>query len=317
MKVIDILQRATSPLFSFELVPPLRGGDIRKVHDAIEPLMQFSPPFINITFHRDEEELRRRPDGSIERVVVTKRPGSVALAAAIMKRFPVEVVPHVICGGATRHEIENTLIDLHFLDIENVMALRGDPFPGQRCFLPEEEGHRNAAGLVEQISRVNRGQYLDATLTAAVPTNFCIGVAGYPEKHHEAPDLETDIARLKQKVDAGASYVVTQMFFDNRAYFHFLHACRREGITVPVIPGIKPVAVAKHLDTLPRSFHVDIPEALAREIRRATTPAAVNRVGVEWAIAQGKELIAAGVPAIHFYTMGTPGNIREIASQLF
>ncbi|MDR2130759.1 MAG: methylenetetrahydrofolate reductase [NAD(P)H] [Odoribacteraceae bacterium] len=317
MKVIDILEKASGPLFSFELVPPLCGGDIRKIHDAIEPLMEFAPPFINITFHRDEEEFRQRPDGGIERVVVTKRPGSVALAAAIMKRFRVEVVPHVICGGASRHAIENVLIDLHFLDIENVMALRGDPLPGQRFFVPEEGGHRYCNELVGQIARMNRGQYLDDSITDAVATNFCIGVAGYPEKHYEAPNRSTDIENLKRKVDAGAAYIVTQMFFDNAAFFRFVDACRAAGITVPIIPGIKPISTARHLEMLPRVFNIDIPEPLVRAIRRCANNAAVNQVGIEWAVEQGKELVARGVPAVHYYTMGSPNNIREIVRQVF
>jgi methylenetetrahydrofolate reductase (NADPH) len=316
MKVIEILEKAAGPLFSFELVPPLRGGDIRKIHDAIEPLMEFAPPFINITFHRDEEEFRQRPDGSIERVVVTKRPGSVALAAAIMKRFRVEVVPHVVCGGATRHEIENVLIDLHFLDIENVMALRGDPPPGQRLFAPEEGGHRYCNELVEQVTRMNRGRYLD-DIAGAVPTNFCVGVAGYPEKHYEAPNPAADIENLKRKVEAGAGYVVTQMFFDNAVFFRFVERCRAAGITVPIIPGIKPLSTLKQLETLPRVFNIDIPEPLVREARRGVTNEAVNRVGIAWAVAQARELIARGAPAVHFYTMGTSANIREIVRQVF
>ncbi|MDR0765967.1 MAG: methylenetetrahydrofolate reductase [Odoribacteraceae bacterium] len=316
MKVIDILEKSTAPFCSLELVPPLRGGDIRKIHAAIEPLMEFAPPFINITFHRDEEEFRHRPDGSIERVVVTKRPGSVALAAAIMKRFPVEVVPHVVCGGATRHQIENVLIDLHFLDIENVMALRGDPLPGQRLFVAGEGGYRYCSELVEQITRMNRGQYLDDT-PGAVPTNFCTGVAGYPEKHHEAPNIDADIEYLKQKIDAGARYVVTQMFFDNAAFLRFVDASRRAGITVPIIPGIKPVSTFKHVEMLPRTFHVDIPGDLLKEIRRCTSNADVNAVGIEWAVAQSKELVARGAPAVHYYTMGNSGNIRDIIRQVF
>ncbi|MDR2414794.1 MAG: methylenetetrahydrofolate reductase [Odoribacteraceae bacterium] len=316
MKVIDIIEKATGPFCSLELVPPLRGGDIKKIHAAIEPLMEFAPPFINITFHRDEEIFRQRPDGAIERIVVTKRPGSVALAAAIMKRFPVEVVPHVVCGGATRHQIENVLIDLHFLDIENVMALRGDPLPGQRNFVPTDGGHRYCNELVGQIARLNDARYLDE-LPGAVPANFCIGVAGYPEKHHEAPNIETDIEHLKHKVDAGAHYIVTQMFFDNAAFFRFVDACRSAGITVPIIPGIKPISTFKHVETLPSAFHIDIPDALSRAIRRCKTNAEVNAVGVEWATAQGKELIARGAPAIHFYTMGSPDNIRDIIRQVF
>jgi methylenetetrahydrofolate reductase (NADPH) len=241
----------------------------------------------------------------------------VALAAAIMKRFRVEMVPHVVCGGATRHQIENELIDLNFLDIENVMALRGDPVSGQRFFVPEEGGHRYCSELVEQITRMNRGQYLDTSITGAVPTAFCIGVAGYPEKHHEAPNQTTDIENLKRKVDAGASYIVTQMFFDNEAFFRFVDRCRQAGITVPIIPGIKPIATAKHAETLPRVFNIDIPEPLVRAIRHCDNNDAVKRVGIEWAVTQSKELVARGAPAVHYYTMGTSDNIRDIVKQVF
>ena len=238
MKVIDIIQNTKRPFFSFELVPPLRGGDIHKLYESIEPLIDLAPPFINITFHRDEVEYRQAPDGSIRKITVTKRPGSVALAAAIMKRYPVEVVPHLVCGGATAHQLENDLIDLNFLDIENVMALRGDAIPGERYFTPEPGGHAHSHELVRQIKRLNQGVYLDDTLTDAVATNFCIGVAGYPEKHHEAPNPTRDIECLKEKIEAGADYVVTQMFFDNQKYFTFVERCRAQGITVPIIRRI-------------------------------------------------------------------------------
>lgn len=317
MKVTDILNRSDRTLFSFELVPPLKGGDIQKIYDAIQPLMEFQPPFINITFHRDEEEYRQRPDGSIQRVTVTKRPGSVALAAAIMNRFPVEVVPHIVCGGASRHKIENELIDLHFLSIDNVMALRGDPSGGQRYFTPAEEGHAYACGLVEQVARLNRGQYLDEHITQAVPTDFCIGVAGYPEKHYEAPNLAADIRHLKMKVDAGAHYITTQMFFDNQKFFDFVDQCRQAGITVPIIPGLKPISTLRHLEMLPRTFSIDIPSDLEQAIRRCKNNAEINRTGIEWAIAQTRELKARGVPAVHYYTMGKSDNIREILKATF
>lgn len=317
MKVIDILQQAKGAVCSFELVPPLKGGDIRKLYDALEPLIPFAPPFINITFHRDEVEYRQAADGSIRKVTVTKRPGSVALAAAIMKRYPVEVVPHLVCGGRTAHQLENDLIDLNFLDIENVMVLRGDPIPGERFFTPEPGGYEHSRDLVKQIRNLNRGIYLDDTLTDSTPTNFCIGVAGYPEKHYEATNLSHDILKLKQKVDAGADYVVTQMFFDNQKYFSFVERCRQEGITVPIIPGLKPLSTSKQLETLPRSFHIDIPEALEQEIRRHPRAEDVYQIGVEWCIAQSKELVARGVPAVHYYTMGTSNNIQQIVRQVF
>lgn len=317
MKVIDIIHEAKQPIFSFEIVPPLKGGDIHKLYEAIEPLIEFAPPFINITFHRDEVEYRQAPDGSIRKVTVTKRPGSVALAAAIMKRYHVEVVPHLVCGGATAHQLENDLIDLNFLDIDNVMVLRGDPIPGERHFTAEAGGHRHSQELVQQIKNLNRGIYLDDTLTETVPTNFCIGVAGYPEKHYEAPNFTRDIEYLKQKVEAGADYIVTQMFFDNQKYFSFVEKCRAQGITVPIIPGLKPISTPKHIETLPRSFSIDIPEDLEYAIRHSRTPQEAKQVGIEWCIQQSRELLAGGVPAIHYYTMGKSDNVKEIVKQVF
>ena len=245
-KVIDIINKKTAPFASFELVPPLKGSDISKLYASIEPLMEFAPPFINITFHRDEVEYRQKNDGRFEKVILTKRPGSVAIAAAIMKRFPVEVVPHLICGGTSKHQLENDLIDLNFLDIQNVVALRGDAIPGQKYFTPEPDGHRYSCELVEQIHNMNQGIYLDSSLTDAVHTNFCIGVAAYPEKHYEAPNIDIDIENLKHKVDAGADYIVTQMFFDNAKFYTFVEKCRAAGISVPIIPGLKPISTSTH-----------------------------------------------------------------------
>lgn len=316
-KVIDIIRGGKAPFASFELVPPLKGSDINKLYRAIEPLMEFAPPFINITFHRDEVEYRQRPDGKFEKVILTKRPGSVAIAAAIMKRFPVEVVPHLICGGRTRHQLENDLIDLNFLDIQNVMALRGDAIPGEKYFTPEPEGHRYSCELVRQIHRMNEGIYLDDSLTDAVRTGFCIGVAAYPEKHDEAPNLEMDIENLKCKVEAGADYIVTQMFFDNRKFFHFVEKCRSVGIQVPIIPGLKPISTRKHIEMLPRAFGIDLPQELMNEIRKCKDDRDIYQAGIEWCTAQSRELLAHGAPAIHYYTMGKADNVREILKKAF
>ncbi len=318
MKVTDILnQKNKQPFASFELVPPLKGSDINKLYQAIEPLMEFNPPFLNITFHRDEIEFRQKADGTFEKITVTKRPGSVAIAAAIMKRFQIEVIPHLICGGASRHKLENDLIDLNFLDIENVVALRGDAIPGQKYFVPEPDGHKYGYELVEQIHRMNQGKYLDETLTEAVATNFCIGVAGYPEKHYEAPNPETDIANLKRKVEAGADYIVTQMFFDNRKFFRFVEQCRQAGIQVPIIPGLKPISTYTHIEMLPRAFGIDIPEELMKEVRKCKDSKEIYQVGIEWCTAQSKELLREKAPAIHYYTMGKAENIREILKRTF
>ncbi|MGL5682070.1 MAG: methylenetetrahydrofolate reductase [Marinifilaceae bacterium] len=317
MKVIDILNSRTTPFASFELVPPLKGSDINKLHNSIEPLMEFKPPFLNITCHRDEMEYRQRPDGSIKKVTVTKRPGSVAIAAAIMRRFDAEVVPHVICGGTTRHRIENELIDLNFLGIENVVALRGDALPGEKIFTPEHGGHKYSYELVRQINKLNKGIYRDETLVNPLPTNFCIGVAGYPEKHYEAPNLSMDIANLKQKVDEGADYVVTQMFFDNEKYFSFVERCREAGITVPIIPGLKPISTLKHIEMLPSIFSLDLPEALMAELIKCKTNKDIYQVGVEWCTQQTKELIARGSNVVHYYTMGKGENVIEILRNCF
>ena len=289
MKVKEILAASDRTLISFELLPPLKGGDIGKVYNAIEPLMEFSPSFINLTYHRDEEVIRQRPDGTLERITVTKRPGTVALAAAIMKRY----------------------------DVDHVMALRGDPAPGERFFTPTRGGHAYCSDLVRQISDMNRGVYLDELQQNPIPTHFCIGVAGYPEKHYESPNLSQDIRNLKRKVDAGADYIVTQLFFDNARFFDFVERCRAEGITVPIIPGLKPVSSLKHLEMLPRTFHIDMPEALTEELSRCRTDEQAKEVGIEWSVGQAKELKAAGVPAIHFYTMSRSGNICEILKRVF
>ena len=314
-KVIDIINKKNAPFASFELVPPLKGSDITKLYNAIEPLMEFAPPFINITFHRDEIEYRPKPDGTFEKIILTKRPGSVAIAAAIMKRFPVEVVPHLICGGASKHQLENDLIDLNFLDIQNVMALRGDAIPGQKYFTPEPDGHRYSNELVKQIHDMNQGIYLDETLTDAVHSNFCIGVAAYPEKHYEAPNI--DIENLKRKIDAGANYIVTQMFFDNRKFYRFVEKCRAAGITAPIIPGLKPISTQTHIEMLPRAFSIDLPQELMQEVRKCKDNKEIYQVGIEWCTAQSKDLLANGAPAIHYYTMGKAENVREILKRSF
>ena len=291
MKIIDILKGDHKPFTSFELVPPLKGSDINKLYNSIEPLMEFNPPFINMTAHRDEIEYRRTPDGTFQQITVTKRPGTVAIAAAIMKRFDVEVVPHVICGGATKNDIENLLLDLNFLGIQNVMALRGDAIPGEKYFTPTPGGHPHSSCLVEQIAAMNNGKYLDDTLKDVVSTDFCVGVAGYPEKHCEAANLDMDIEFLKKKVECGADYIVTQMFFDNEKYFSFVERCRAAGITVPIIPGIKPISTHKHIELLPKAFSIDIPQELMRELVKCKTSEAIYRLGIEWATLQCKELL--------------------------
>lgn len=317
MKIIDIIRNTKETLFSFEILPPLKGDNIYDVYANIDPLMEFKPPFINVTYHREETVLRPLPNGLYEQKVVRKRPGTVGLCAAIMHRYKVEAVPHLLCGGFSKEETENVLIELDFLGIQNVLALRGDSQKGQRYFIPEPDGHQYAYQLVEQIQNLNRGIYLDEEIENNTPTNFCIGVAGYPEKHFEAPNLSIDIQNLKRKVDAGADYIVTQLFFDNRVYFDFVDKCRQAGITVPIIPGIKPLATKKQLSLIPHMFHVDIPDDLSIEILKAKDNTAVRQIGIEWAIQQSLELKKAGVPVIHYYSMGKSDNIYKVAAAVF
>jgi len=318
MKVIDILRSAEKPFASFELVPPLKGSDASRLYQSLDPLMEFQPPFINITCHRDEIEFVPNGDGTFTRMTLAKRPGTVAIVAAIMRRYPkLEIVPHVICGGSSCSRVESELLDLHFLGLNNIMALRGDALPGQKHFLPEPDGFSHSSELVEMISNLNRGQYLDPTVTNGLCTDFCIGVAAYPEKHFEAANIETDIEHLKQKVDAGANYIVTQMFFDNERFFTFVELCRKAGITVPIIPGLKPISSKKQIDLLPRAFHIDIPQELVTLMEKTKTAEDAYNLGIEWAIKQSRELLEHGFPAIHYYTMARPDNVCQIVRSVF
>lgn len=317
MKVIDKLKNTDTTLFSFELLPPRKGRTLDTIYDAIDPLIEFNPLNINITYHQQESVYRLQPDGTVERKIISKRPGTVAIAAAIMNKYDQTVVPHVICGGFTREETEDLLIDLHFLGLHNLLVLRGDPPPGVRDFLPVEGGHAHTSELVKQIIDMNNGKYLEPDLKDPRPTDFSVGVAGYPEKHFESPNSEEDLYWLKKKVEAGADYIVTQMFFNNKKFFDFRDRCKAAGIDVPIVPGIKPINTLKDLELLPRVFHMEIPHDLYSEARKCKTNAEAKELGVEWTIAQSKELKAHGVPAIHYYTIGISDNIRKIASAVF
>lgn len=317
MKITDIISKSGKTVFSFELLPPLKGNDASRIHRTIESLMEYDPKYINITTHRDEIEYKEQADGTIRKRITRKRPGTVAIAASIQYKYGIPVVPHLVCGGFTRSETEYILIDLDFLGIKNVLALRGDGLKGEAVFSPEPDGHSHANELVEQIANLRNGRYLDPDLKNNHPIDFCIGVAGYPEKHVEAPNLETDLMYLKQKVDAGADYIVTQMFFDNRVYFNFVQKCRNIGINVPIIPGIKPIALKNQLTVLPKIFSVDIPNDLVKELNRCQSDADAKKVGTEWAIYQSKELVAAGVPSLHIYTYGISDNVKEIVKTVF
>ncbi|MFA6126004.1 MAG: methylenetetrahydrofolate reductase [NAD(P)H] [Bacteroidales bacterium] len=316
MKVTEHIEKLTGPKFSFEILPPTKGTSIQTIYDTLDPLMEFKPPYINITYHQAEVDLKQRPDGLLEPRVVRKRPGTVAISAAIQNRYRVDVVPHLICGGFSKEETEDALIDLHYLGIHNVLIVRGDPNQLTGRFVPSRNGHEHAIDLLKQVVDLNNGKYLEDDLDNPEPLYFSPGVAAYPEKHIEAPNFETDLRHLKAKVDAGAEYIVTQMFFDNKKFFSFVEACHAADITVPIIPGIKPVSLKKHLNILPQTFKVDIPEELSREMDKCKDNSGVRQVGIEWAIQQSKELIEFGVPIIHFFTMGRGDNIRKIAETI-
>lgn len=318
MKVTEHIQTAKGKtLFSFEILPPLKGQNIQTIFDSIDPLMEFKPPFIDVTYHREEYDYKELAKGLLEKRIVRKRPGTVGICAAIQNKYEVDAIPHVLCGGFTKEDTENFLIDMGFLGIDNVVALRGDAVKSETYFKPELTGNAFAVDLVRQIDEMNHGVYLDENLKISTQTDFCIGVAGYPEKHMEAPNMESDIHFLKKKIEAGADYVVTQMFFDNSKFFAFVDSCRKAGIEVPIIPGLKPLATQKQLNLIPHRFHVDLPEALIKEVLKAKSKEAIRQVGIDWCIAQSKELIAAGVPFLHYYSMGKSDNIHKVATAIF
>lgn len=284
MRVTEHIQQAKSTLLSFEVLPPLKGKTITSLYNHLDPLMDFKPSWINVTYHRSESMFKKKTDGSFEKVEVRKRPGTVGICAAIMNHYKIDTVPHLICGGFTKRESEDALIDLNFLGIDNVLVLRGDAAKNETGFEPEKDGHAHAIDLQKQVVNLNHGIYIDEDIRDGGKTNFCIGTAGYPEKHFEAPNLETDLLFLKDKVEAGADYIMTQMFFDNQKFFAFVKACRAMGIQVPIIPGLKPITSKKQLTVLPRIFHVDIPTDLSNAILKCKTDAEVETIGTEWLI---------------------------------
>ncbi len=317
MKITDHIANAEGKvLFSFEIIPPVKGRNIKELYNNIDPLMEFNPPFIDVTTSREEYVYLDR-DGLLDKKLTRMRPGTVGICASIKHKYNVDTVPHVLCGGFTKEETEYMLVDCHYLGIENVMALRGDAMREEKYFEPTKGGHEYATDLVKQIRDLNCGKYLHEVIESDDCANFCIGVAGYPEKHLESPSLKSDLKRLKEKVDAGADYVVTQMFFDNQKYFEFVKAARDMGIQVPIIPGIKPIAVKRHLQLLPQVFRIDIPQDLIDAVDACKDNKAVREVGIEWAIAQSRELKEAGVPVLHYYSMGKSDNIKAIAKQVF
>jgi methylenetetrahydrofolate reductase (NADPH) len=316
MKVTEHLKQAKETLFSFEILPPLKGKSIQSIFDGIDPLMEFKPRFVNVTYHREEFIYKERENGLLEKIAIRKRPGTVGICAAIMNKYQVDAVPHLICGGFSKEETENALIDLQFLGIDNVLALRGDSVKTESTFKPHKDGHRFAVELIEQIGEMNKGNYIMDDIKLE-PTDFCIGTAGYPEKHFEAMNMATDLHYLKEKVAAGAEYIVTQMFFDNQKYFDFVTACREIGIDVPIIPGLKPIKTMDHITFLPKFFKIDYPEALSSELLKCKTNQQVEALGIEWGIHQSKELKDSGVPSIHYYTMSNSSMVKAIAKEIF
>ena len=316
MKITDHLAQTKETLFSIEILPPLKGKSIQSIYDGIDPLMEFKPRFVNVTYHREEYIYKERERGLLEKIAIRKRPGTVGICAAIMNKYQVDAVPHLICGGFSKEETENALIDLQFLGIDNVLALRGDSIKTESTFRPHGDGHEFAVDLIKQIKGMNEGNYMMDDVQLA-PTDFCIGAAGYPEKHFEAMNLTTDLQYLKAKVDAGAEYIVTQMFFDNSKYFAFVDACRAIGITVPIIPGLKPIKNLSHISFLPKFFHIDYPEDLSKELLKCKDNKQVEQLGIEWGVAQSKELKSANVPCIHYYSMGNSYSVQSIVKEIF
>ena len=318
MKVVDHIQAAQGKtLFSFEVLPPLKGNTIDSLYSTIERLMEFGPKFIDVTSHREEFIFKKHESGLLQKVHTRKRPGTVGICAAIQNKFHIDTVPHIICGGFSREETEYALIDLHYLGIDNALLLRGDTLRSEGSFIPDPQGHSNAIDLIRQVKDLNRGTYLYDEVENSNPSNFCIGVAGYPEKHFEAPSLKVDLKHLKAKVDAGGDFIVTQMFFNNEHFFKFVADCRAAGITVPIIPGLKPLTSKGQLQGIPRNFHINLPDDLIEAVEAAKSPEAVKQVGVEWCIAQSKELMAREVPVLHYYTMSKAEETEQIAAAIF
>lgn len=317
MKVTEHLAQAKKPIISLEILPPAKGKSIESIFNLLDPFREFAPAFVNVTYHRAEQVFKRRTDGSFERVEIRKRPGTVGICAAIMNRYGIDAVPHLICGGFSKEETENALIDLHYLGVNNVLALRGDAAGNEKFFVPHPKGHHYANELVEQVMQLNQGRYIEEDIMDGVKTDFCIGVAGYPEKHFESPNLDTDLYYLKQKMDGGGSYITTQMFFDNKYFYAYEQACREYGIDVPIIAGLKPVTGKRQLTVIPSIFNVDIPIDLSRALTGAKSDAACEQIGTEWLLAQCKDLLANGAPILHFYTLGKPHVVYNVLKELF
>jgi methylenetetrahydrofolate reductase (NADPH) len=316
MKVTDHIAQAKGTVVSFEVLPPLKGKGIEALYKHLDPLMEFNPSFINVTYHRSEHVFKKRADGGFDKVVIRKRPGTESICAAIMNKYTVDTVPHLICGGFSVNDTEDALINLRYLGIDNVLVLRGDAAKNETAFEPEPGGHKYASELLNQVANLNAGIYLDDELKGTHKTEFCIGVAGYPEKHFEAPNMDTDLQYLKAKVDAGADYIITQMFFDNAKYYAFVDACCAAGINVPIIPGLKPIYNKKQLTMLPKVFSIELPTDLSNEVLKCKTDEEVEKIGQEWLLEQSKDLKKNGVPVLHYYTLGKPHVIANVVREL-
>lgn len=317
MTVLELINKTDKTAFSFEVLPPLKGTGTVNLFRTIDTLREFEPEYINITTHRSEYVYVEQADGTYVRHFMRRRPGTVAVASAIMQKYGIKVVPHVVASGMTREDIEYMLLDLQFLGIQDLLVLRGDKAKEDARFVPTKDGYSHATELIEQVNLFNDGRFVDGTPIKVPGAKFSYGVAAYPEKHEEAPNLEFDLQMLKRKQDLGADYGVTQMFYDNEKYFKFVDLAREHGITMPIIPGIKPIAKMSQFNVLPKTFHLDLPEALSKAMEACTTDAEVKQVGIEWGIEQCKELVRHGVPSIHFYSIGAAESIKEIAKQVY
>lgn len=317
MKITEHLGQAKKKtLFSFEILPPLKHEGIRFILEQLQPLVDIRPAFIDVTYHREEYLYKKHSSGLLDRISIRKRPGTVGICAAIQHRFKIDAVPHIICGGFSKEDTENALIDLDFLGIENLLLIRGDAIKSEGQFTAEENGHKYASELLYQVLHMNKGKYLHEE-TQGSPTNFCTGVAGYPEKHFEAPNEAADLRRLKEKINMGADYILTQMFFDNSYYFQFVEQCRAIGIRAPIIAGLKPITTKQQLTSIPRTFHVSLPDELVGEIERAKDNTAVGQIGIEWCISQTQALIKGGAPCVHYYTMSRTKSTEAIIKKCF
>ncbi len=317
MKVTDYLNSNDTPIISLEVLPPQKGKGIESIYKTLDPLMEFNPAFVNVTYHRAEQVYKKRRDGSFESVEIRKRPGTVGICAAIMNKYKVEAIPHLICGGFSKEETENALIDLNFLGVQNVLALRGDAAVNEKFFTPHPKGHRYAEELVKQIIDLNEGKYLEDDIISDRNTDFCIGVAGYPEKHFESPNKEIDLYYLKRKIELGADYITTQMFFNNEHFYNFSNACKDTGIDVPIIPGLKPLYNKRQITVVPSIFNTELPVDLCTEMDKAKTNEDCEKVGEEWLYEQCKDLLKNGTKILHFYTLGKPHVVYNVLKRLF